>query len=426
MELRVSKCSLVFSIFIISMFMPSYFSNSIFNIIENFAFLASLFILVKYKYKWNNVTVAITIYWLELMLMTFINGLSTVDYHFVISNLKIIACILFIDFMLQTHRKSAINILFYILLIYIVADFVSVLLFPDGLYFVAREWNQWSTTYSAQWILGNKNNRIFWYLMFLAISYCKFDLLKKKKSIYPAIFSACSVVVVILVQSSTATVALLIAGFGLIFSYYKRYKIKININHKVIFLTYFALSIIVLLGNIFTNQSGVLNSLSEYLFEKDISTVLARTDAWEGTIAQIIQSPLTGQGIISSSNAGNILGSIALTDAHNAILNILWQGGLIAFGLVIIVFWQISKQAKYVNNKNTSFLLSMLLIAILVETLFESVLSQNYGWYMMIILYNITLIYSNKTVCVRAKNQQEDLTWRRKEQCERGEDYVRE
>ena len=409
MELRVSKCSLVFSVFIISMFMPSYFSNSIFNIIENFAFLASFFILFKYKYKWNNVTIAITVYWLEIMLMTFINGLSTVDYHFVISNSKIIICILFIDFMLQTHRKSAINILFYILLIYIVADFVSVLLFPDGLYFVAREWNQWSTTYSAQWILGNKNNRVFWYLMFLAISYCKFDLLKKKKSIYPAIFSVCSVVVVILVQSSTATVALLIAGFGLIFSYYKRSKTKININHKVIFLTYSVLSIVILLGNLFANQIGALNSLSEYLFGKDISTVLARTVAWEGTIAQIIQAPLTGHGIISSSNAGNILGSIAFTDAHNAILNILWQGGFIALGMVIIVFWQISKQAKYVNNRNTSFFISTLLIAILVETLFESVLSQNYGWYMMIILYDITLIYSDKTIFVRAKNQQEDL-----------------
>lgn len=396
MKLRVSRCSLAFLIYIITMFMPGYFSNSVFNMIENLAFLASFIILFIYKYKWNGVTVAITVYWIELMIVTTFNGVSTIDYHFFISNSKIVICILFIDFMLQKHKKSAINILFYVLLIYIVADFISVILYPDGLYFVVREVNQWTTKYSAQWILGNKNNRVFWYLMLLAISYCKFDLFKKQKCIYPAILAVCSVVVVILVHSSTSTVVLFIAGFGVIFSYYKKHETLIKLNHNVIYVTYLIVSIIILSGNIFINLKQSLNVLTEYLFDKDISTVFSRMQAWENTILQILQHPITGQGIVSSSEAGNILGSIAFTDAHNAVLNILWQGGIVALGLVVIVFWHISSKAKHVANKNIGFLISTLLIAILVETLFESVLSQSYGWYMMIILYNMTLLYSGE------------------------------
>lgn len=397
MKLRVSKCSVIFSVFIMTMFLPIYFSNSVFNAIENVAFMASIIVLFKYKYEWNAVTIATVVYWIELMALTCINGLSTVDYHLIISKSKIVVCILFIDFMLRRHLKDAINILFYILLAYVTADLISVVLFPNGLYFVAREMNEWSTAYSPQWILGNKNNRTFWYLMLMTFSYWKFDLFKRVKSIWPLIISICSVLVVVLVQSSTSIVALGIAACGLLGLYYAKTEKKSRINHKAIFAFYTILSIIILLGNIFVNQSGILNVLTQELFGKDISTVLSRTIAWQETIVQIVRNPLIGHGIVSSERAGNILGSVALTDAHNAVLNILWQGGIVALGLVAIVFINITKRTKYINNRNTAFFVSMILIAILVETLFESVLSQDYGWYMIIVLYEMAMFYSSMT-----------------------------
>lgn len=62
--------------------------------------------------------------------------------------------------------------------VYIILDFISIVLYPDGLYQSVTVWNEWTSTSAAQWILGNKNNRCYWYFIAIILSVWKLALEK--------------------------------------------------------------------------------------------------------------------------------------------------------------------------------------------------------------------------------------------------------
>lgn len=388
--MRVSKKSVVFLVFIFTMFLPLYFSNSIMKLVQNVALFGMVLILFQKRYTPSKVAFCTLIHFAFLTLLTFIYGHRTTDIHFVVSNIKIAICLFSFDFMIFWRKKDFVNILFWVLLCFVLADFISIILFPEGLYFVERHWNEWSTTLTSQWILGNKNERAIWYLMLQIITYMRYQKNKKQRSIIPGIISCISIIAAVMVRSTTSTIVMILVAVGVCLSYYSKKKVlKYSIDTKTIYFAIFIINILLVGGNFLLEDNSVFSSLIEVLFDKDLSSVWARKVAWGNVIFQIVNYPL-GQGVIDSASSGAILGSLAYTDAHNMFLDLLWEGGLISLIMILIILFTIAKRTQRIIDKKSVSMIQFFIIAFFIVGLTESIMGQSYGWYCLMLLWCCT------------------------------------
>ena len=86
-----------------------------------------------------------------------------------------------IEYLLKRTPHSTINIMFFILITFVIIDFASIVLFPNGLYQTEQIWNEWSSSQEAQWIYGNKNNRVYWYALLSIITWLRYFFNNKSK-----------------------------------------------------------------------------------------------------------------------------------------------------------------------------------------------------------------------------------------------------
>ena len=142
-------------------------------------------------------------YFAYLIAITFIYHNKAADVHLIISNLKIVFMLCAIEYLLKRTPDSTINIMFFILITFVLIDFASIVLFPNGLYQTEQIWNEWSSSQEAFWIYGNKNNRIYWYVLLSIITWLRY-IFNNKSKVMVLITSGISIVAMMLVKSSTA------------------------------------------------------------------------------------------------------------------------------------------------------------------------------------------------------------------------------
>ena len=385
--MRISLKTIFFALFIFLMFLPEYFANPVFQLAQNGMFLIITFMLIYKRYRLNRVTLAIVIHYVFLILLTAIYKYWPFDIHVLISHAKIIVCILAIDYMMDSKPVACVNVLFYISLFYVLADFISIILYPEGLYFVVKHWNEWSSFQSALWILGNKNNRIMWQLILQIVTFAKFSLTGRHKSIMPYVITGISIIASILVKSSTATVVNTLAFLGLIVANWQtRIAGRFRLKAKWVFLAFLIINIAIISGNLLTQESSFLAILVERVLGKDLSTISARRIAWTKVLTQISQHPF-GHGLINSIYAPILLGSAAFTDAHNMLLDLSWEGGVISLAALLCILFSMAKNADSLTNPRNKVMVFAFMACFLLEGLTEAILGQPYGWYYLIILY---------------------------------------
>ena len=169
MKIKVTLISVLFTLYTLVCFTPSYFSNSLTNLLSNgFVILAIGLLFIK-RYKPSKFMLLTVIYFVFLITMSFVNGSKQADYHLVLSNLKNVLFWAVTEWSVKNDTKRAINTLFYVLLIFVLLDFMSILVFPDGLYYSSIVWSDWNEGKMPLWVLGNKNNRICWYMLLLML-----------------------------------------------------------------------------------------------------------------------------------------------------------------------------------------------------------------------------------------------------------------
>ena len=175
---KIKISTLFMILYCFAMFVPGYFSNVGIKILSNLMMVIAALFLLRRKYKPNKFIVLTGIYMLYLITITYIN------------------------------RTNA-------------ADIFSIIFFPDGLYNTSLVWNEWSTSHVAEWIYGNKNNRIYWYIMLLVTAWERY-ILNGKSKIWPTLIAIGTIVTMMLVKSSTATTVAIVVGTGILVSIYKK------------------------------------------------------------------------------------------------------------------------------------------------------------------------------------------------------------
>ncbi|MFI3296127.1 MAG: O-antigen ligase family protein [bacterium] len=195
-----------------------------------------------------------------------------------------------------------------------------------------------------------------------------------------------AVLTVLIPGSMTATVSILLWIIYFYFFRASRFK-KIVIYCIAGGIIFFFIIFILLPSYKFDNN--LVSGFVEFI-GKDM-TFSNRTVIWIRTIAEIIEKPIMGEGLYSREWGEVYIGSI---NAHNIILQLLLQGGVILLSLFSILLGYVIK--KIVKHDNIEYKLLVLISIVLffLMSMFE-VYNYNMLFIYIIILY-VASFYENE------------------------------
>lgn len=382
--MRIKKTNLFFLFYVVIMLWPEYFSNSITIALANLLALVGFFYVFKNMRRISMFSILTAIYFIYFVADTYFHGGG--DIHTLISNMKIVISIMMVDvYLSNVDKKFGISVMFWIVFVFTTLNFATLILFPNGLYQLTTVWNEWgTTTHSAYWIFGSKNSHAFWYLLLEALVGLKWYLrpsVNNRILVYVCLFM--SILSQIVLASSTATVATTVGATGVLAVVLSKQKgdIRKKINAYFIVCANFIFNVLLIFG-----MTGFLGSIVHTLFNKDL-TFSNRTIAWGNAVKSIIKSPITGTGILTSSEAKSVLGSLSFMQAHNEWLQCLWQGGMILFFILLVVMLVIAGKINKIQHSNLQFMCCMFFISIFIEMAFEVWLGMMFTWLLLLLIY---------------------------------------
>lgn len=164
-------------------------------------------------------------------------------------------------------------------------------------------------------------------------------------------------------------------------------KQRFSISAKGMLIGYLVFDVIIIVG-----AATFLGPIVSKLFGKDL-TFSGRTLIWPQVILKIWQKPVAGWGYMSGEESGNLFGNLAFSSAHNQLLNTLWQGGVILLFIVMVLFLLTLNVYRKTTHKMETVAV-LLVLVILVDMTFESILNVRATWLILLMLYNWGYLYS--------------------------------
>lgn len=219
--------------------------------------------------------------------------------------------------------------------ILIVANFISVLLYPDGLYSTTDLTD--AVGYEKNWLMGYKNPMVRFMLPACVCSHLLsgYDLGYKK--IRAWMLTAISLLTTVLVDSSTGAggmVVFVLVMFVYNYGFWKWMRKLCTVVNVLV-----AILVIDILFVVMFNTE-YFSWIIENVFGRQ-SDLTGRMSIWAVATELVIQKPLLGYG----SNVGNVLADFTYAHhPHNFMLYTLLQGGIVA--LLLFVFSVVKAQKE--------------------------------------------------------------------------------
>ncbi len=267
---------------------------------------------------------------------------------------------------LVSNEKSKIDVFFRGCVVYLTfcafVNFVSILLFPDGMN--AR----FSIVGQPYWFLSNKNGLgkvLLVWLFFKADCDYRFHG-HLTRSFF--LIAAVALASVILVWSAASMVVIALMISIVVCSPYIH-----KTRPRLFNIYYFLLAIVILfLLFVIVQNTGVFSDFITKVLKKSLS-FNGRTPIWKSAINRILDRPVLGYGYIPKSEFIELIGRKAAADAHNYLLTLGVYGGFIPMvlfiGIVLLVAKRVHKiQFEYEGIAITAFVFSFLVLLIFENT----------------------------------------------------------
>ena len=178
----------------------------------------------------------------------------------------------------------------------------------------------------------------------LFFAFC-YDYLVEKKLSFFTLFSVLIGYATVLVRVvSTGIAGITIVLFLILILYLS----KKSIDYKLFLVLYSIVFIAIVVFEIQYRSASLSFLLTDVLGKEDL-TFDNRTTIWAATIIDFMRSPFIGHGSGALVSVDFVYSSPALP-AHNQILSILNEGGLISFGIFLLLNLQIAKSLKKIKN----------------------------------------------------------------------------
>ena len=248
------------------------------------------------------------------------------------------------------------------LLVLVILDLITMILFPNGLYN--------TDIYSLNWFLGYKTARFPFVILTCILAEI---IARKENKFFKA--KAAYLVSFITVLKSSATAALLSFGFMaaiLIISRQQnrehKWKQKILssvLDYRLIIPAYGFVTFMTIVANASPIMVNFIESIG-----KD-PTLTTRTYIWANAVKLIKNSIFFGYGYLTPDQYRQLLGSVFFSSPHNMVLSLLMIGGVVCLLLYLILVVETWKKSKFsqVGFICTIGMLAMLFVGITSSTM---------------------------------------------------------
>ena len=343
--------------------------NKVSGIISAIIFIVFLFLNILQK-RLNCFIVFIIIFMFWRMYSSYVLNNEILD---LINTMRILSSVLLINYTLIIRPKLTIQSLSFLFSIYIIVNFISVMLIPNGLYL--------TNTLTKAWFLGIENQFAFVLVPGSLIVFLSSWIKYNKVTLFPWIIITISIFSVLKIWSATGIVALFFLVFTILLSSYNKiYKV---FNFVVFSITYaFIWFILIRLNHLTIFQVLIVKYLN-----KDL-TLSSRTDIWNKVFEVIPNSIWYGFGV-NSEVKPKIETTFA---AHNMFLQIILDSGIIGLILLIICVTLSGIQLQKFKKSGVSVLLVVGIFGVLIGGLAESY-RLNYLLILMTLAVNIKFLY---------------------------------
>lgn len=381
----VTVADFLLPLFLFLMLFPANFGGQFLDAIENMAFVLALYLLFRSRYRPSAFVLLSAAYLTLLIVVSLGMGVGDVDVHVLISTFKKVALLALIEERFRQSASRTLKLMAVALLPLVIVDVWSIVAHPEGFYFTANVHNQWTTTYTAQWFLGNKNNHVCIYLLFLLLF---FLCAKKSWRIAPffafVLVSAVFVYCMLVTGSSTSTASVAVLLIGAAIAPLRRRPIA-KAEVTLVVVSYLAISVLLVLG-----MTSAFGWFVEALFGKDL-TFTSRASIWSQMIEMIKMQPVFGWGSISEAQFSSMMGSLAFVNGHNQLLDTVFRGGVVLLAVFIALLFKASASISEIDDRRDATVALFALMAVMLEMLMEQLMLSLPVW---LILQTIFLIGS--------------------------------
>lgn len=375
-------------------FYPSRYYLPLFSSIGILFWGVAFFVLIKNKFKPSKLLILFTCYQFWFLISTFIN--KEFDVSLILSAFRLILYFYSLEVICKINYKKAINIIFVCSFFFVFLDIISIYLYPEGMHNnISSVGTNVYIEEQKSWILGIKNNRIYWYLLVLLSMYLKFINGHGFYKRIIIIFTIISLFTFYRINADTSLVVMFIASLSVWLNFAKK-NFSIH-NVKLYFYLIILISAILITGGL----AFILSDIG-YLFGKD-ATLSGRTNIWAMVISDVLSSPIIGKGIIQMQEAIELMGNYAFVNAHNQWLQTFWQGGIILVIIFILFFRQVINSISNCYDSKLKTTLFFFMVTIFIEMSMEVIFS-NYSCWTIIFLIYCTIKYYQETL-VYTKNK---------------------
>lgn len=376
---NLRKClkKLLYIIMLVPFFVPRYFLYGPSNYSKQFNIMlivtATISLLLTVKNRKISLNVIYLIIFLIFLLIPTIIYNGDINTYLTIF-LNSAALTLLINYMSEKDCEVFYLSFNNLLVILILINFVSILLFPSGLYID-------NNGYKDNWFLGFKNIHILFIMPAIIVNIISSYLKKGKLTFSNYLFIFICLISLILSNSSTSILGIFILFIYLIL---KNLINRFNfINVKTLTITY----LMTFFGVIIFKIQNALSFIFVDILHKDL-TFTGRTKVWADAIDLIGQRPLLGYGMEYRFIRLTRSPDFPVYHAHNEMLEIVYKTGLFGF-ISFIVFFIESVKKLYVNRDNEIVkILTFILFVFLIMMLTEAYSLENI-LYIFAIFYNI-------------------------------------
>lgn len=346
--------------------------------IQNFfVYLPLIIYLLNFKY--SKFTFALFLYFLFGIVSSVLGENTTIEN--MSTYLPIFSLILYLEGGIRCNCKNILTSLLAALGLLVVINFITLIVFPKGLYYDGMYYENWFLTY--------KNAHIMHFIPLIVISYiCTYYQQPAYRFFFFVITGIITFSVFYCFSANSVFAYLLL----IIFIIFQKYLVNIKIlNSKTYFIVYLLLFFIIV---IFRQQS-LFSFLIVNIFNKNL-TLNNRTQLWDLVIEEIKNKPIFGHGVESGKQFSVVFNNKHYTHAHNTILDVAYKGGFIWLICFFNIFRLTFKELEQ-SNHFISKLINFAIFCILIMSIFEA-REDRIGLYLLLVIgYNINFIINSFT-----------------------------
>lgn len=361
-------------------YLPIYTNLNIFSVIYKIWYILQIFsiVFVFHQFifygKFNQFILIFYILMCGLLIST-----TVADGNYMAFIKNIVISWSFVSYFSIDHDKEVMKYVLNLLYIYIgaliILNFVTVLAFPNSLYIDSRNMR-------VNWIFGNYQQNINWYLLFLFLYGKRYENFYEEKQDFENLFFI-FIFVLMLINTYIhwSAVSIVTLSFFIV-SYIFFVKFSVFQNALSI-LKVFILNTLVTILLVFFKIHHYFSVFITKILRKNI-TISGREMTWERSLEYIKARPVFGNGI---ELANKSVEKLKYRTLHNQYLQFLYTGGIVYYSLMLILVYITNKRLIKNKKLKSSKIMIISIQSYFIYFLAESKISLHILFLMLVLAY---------------------------------------